>query len=268
MVSVTPIFNGIRQVITSSPYLVMGEGQSVFQEALQRSVRGVKKPNGKYYGGQGYKNLWSNIKKAFGEMETKNTALTQAEGGFWKATKKSICNIPSEFSSAWTSTAGKGVLSRLGSIGGVIAKRFPLIFGAWMVYDEGKKLWEAAKDGQLNAGEVAKSGSKLITATLGAAIGQALIPIPLVGGIIGFMGGQFLSELVIGKSYADQKQEILAKAGQTTNPTGGTFDTGSTNPLEYNQADAYMAQQLQMAMMQNPNIFAQPNPYMTTPYGV
>ena len=267
MVSVTPIINGIGRVIKTSPYLVMGEGQSVFQEALQKSVRGYKGPNGKYYGGQGYSNLWSNIKKAFAEMETKNTAMTQAEGGFWKATKKSICNIPSEFSSAWKNTAGKGFLSRLGSLGSVVGKRLPLIFGAWMVYDEGKKLWEAAKDGQLNAGEVAKSGSKLIGATLGAAIGQALIPIPLIGGIIGFMGGQFLSELVIGKSYADQKQEILAKAGQT-NPAGGTFDTGSTNPLACNQADAYLAQQLQLAMMQNPNIFAQPNSYMTPPYGV
>lgn len=260
MVSINPIISGIGRVIKTSPYLVLGEGQSVFQEALQQSIRGYK-VNGKYYGGQGYSNLWTNMKNAFKKMEAGNKALSTREGGFWKATKKSICNIPKEFSTAWTSSAGKGFLKRSGGLLKVLGSRLPLIFGAWMVYDEATKLWTAAKDGQLNAGEVAKSGSKLIGATLGAAIGQAMIPIPFVGGIIGFMGGQFLSELVIGKSYADQKKEILAKAGQT-NPVGGSFDTGTTNPISMNQADAYMAQQLQLAMMQNPNIFAKQGLYM------
>ena len=261
MVSISPIINGIGRVIKASPYIVLGEGQSVFQNSLQRSVRGVK-INGKYQGGKGYSDLWGHMKNAFKDVET---AKSNIKGGFWNATMDSLKNIPSEFSSAWKGSSG--FMGRFGSIAGVIGKRLPLLFGAWMVYDEVKNLWGAAKDGKLNATEVAKSGSKLICATLGAAIGQALCPIPLVGAFLGFPAGQWVAERIFGKSYVEEKEEILAQAngGKTAQP-GTTFDTGSTNPFAqpggYNWADMMMAQQLQQAYMQNPNMFIPQYPYM------
>ena len=41
----------------------------------------------------------------------------------------------------------------------------------------------------------------------GFAIGQALIPIPIVGGLIGSFVGDWLVSKVVGKSYSEQKAE-------------------------------------------------------------
>ena len=44
------------------------------------------------------------------------------------------------------------------------------------------------------------------------AIGQALIPIPLVGGMIGGMIGEWLVSKVVGKKHTEQKEELIAQA--------------------------------------------------------
>ena len=41
----------------------------------------------------------------------------------------------------------------------------------------------------------------------GAAIGQALIPIPVVGGLVGYLAGDTLMSLITGKSHSEKKAE-------------------------------------------------------------
>ena len=55
--------------------------------------------------------------------------------------------------------------------------------------------------------ETGKTSARLVGQMGGFAIGQALIPIPIVGGLIGSFVGDWLVSKVVGKSHSEQKAE-------------------------------------------------------------
>ena len=65
------------------------------------------------------------------------------------------------------------------------------------------------KDGGVATGllETGKAAAKIGLDTAGFMVGQALIPIPFVGGIIGSCVASWLGEKILGKSFAEQKGE-------------------------------------------------------------
>ena len=90
-------------------------------------------------------------------------------------------------------------------------KRFPMIGGLLAVGFELPNIFSAftSKDGGVATGllETGKAAAKIGIDTAGFMIGQALIPIPLVGGIIGSMVAGALGQAVLGKGFSEKQAE-------------------------------------------------------------
>ena len=214
-------WSNVRRFGKMIPYYLC-DGAVVHQEALERIVRGAKDATGKRVGGAGYTNFGSSFKKSLLETEQSYKRVLDAnEGSFFKYAKKSLKELPGEVTSGWK-TAGKtakaaGKSGLWGSIKGAfkaIGKKLPLVGSIIYAATEIPNIVKATADGGLVAGaaETLKAGGRMLGFTAGAAIGQALIPIPFVGAIVGGMVGEKLVSLVTGKSYTEQKEEIIAEA--------------------------------------------------------
>ena len=67
--------------------------------------------------------------------------------------------------------------------------------------------------------ETAKSAVNVLSGFAGFVIGQALCPIPIVGGLLGAVGASIISSTITGSRYKDQKEEALLaqqQFGQST----------------------------------------------------
>ncbi len=261
------VWNYAKRGLKMAPDFALGTGGEVFEKSLKEAVRGVKGADGKYFGGTGYKNFWQKLKNAFKASENHNEALIKQEGGFFKAMKKNLVDIPGAIQKGWidggavAKAAGKsGLWGSVKGVGKALAARMPLIGSLLFLAFETPNIIKATVDGGIVDGgaEFVKAGARATGSMVGFCVGQALCPIPVVGGIIGGMIGEWLTSKVVGKSYTDRQNEVKQKIAQAnTNGTG--FDTGTTNPFAMGgmNADQFMAQQLQSAMMQNPELFAQ-----------
>ena len=138
-------------------------------------------------------------------------------------------------------TAGKnsflgGLKGSLGAVG----KRLPLLGGILMLAAEIKNINGGMKEGGVIGGvkEAGKSVARVGTGMLGMALGTALIPVPVVGSIVGYMAGDWIAKLVVGKNYTERQLEAEVQAsaqkettGAAQQTTGSVFDTGTTNPF-------------------------------------
>lgn len=238
------------------PYYIC-DGSIVQQDALQRIVRGTKDAaTGKYVGGVGYKNLGGAIRQSFLETEAAYKGVLQQHGSFFKYAKTTLKNLPGEIGNAWTTNsaaakaAGKSAAwAGFKGAGGALLKRLPLVGSLIYCATEVPNIARATADGGLVSGaaETIKAGTKIAGFTAGAAIGQALIPIPIVGAIVGGMVGEGLASLVTGKSYTEQKQEIKEEA--ISEAQSGHIDTGATNPFSNGLTKEQMAQLAQLEEM-------------------
>lgn len=265
-VNLNKAFGYAKRVAKMAPDFALGTGGEAFEKSLREAVRGVKGADGKYVGGTGYKNFWTKLKDAFKASEAHNKTLIQSEGGFFKAMKKNLLDIPSSISSAWklggetAKAAGKsGFWGSMKGAGKAIYSKMPLIGSVLFVAMEAPNIIKATLDGGIvdGAAEFVKAGTRATASMAGFCIGQALCPIPIVGGIIGGMVADWAASKIVGKSYSEKKAEEQETLAQTQMPKG--FDTGTTNPFAMGNmtADQYMAQQLQAQMMNNPELFAQ-----------
>lgn len=88
-------------------------------------------------------------------------------------------------------------------------KRLPVVFAALELFN----IVPAFKDEGLFSGlkETVRSATRLTTSMAGFIAGQALIPIPLVGGLIGAIATDLVvgkcTDLLLGKSYSERKAE-------------------------------------------------------------
>ena len=174
-------------------------GRLIFDPKFQEIATNTLKQSRKVQG-------FSNIHKQIGDAFVKANEKTKGTP-FWKSLKTSATTLPRDISASWKGATGiwaksKGVLKQLG-------KRMPLIGSVLTVAFELPNIFSAFKDKGLVGGlvETTKSGSRLVGFMGGMAIGQALIPIPVVGGIIGGMLGDWLVSKVVGKSYSEKKAE-------------------------------------------------------------
>ena len=257
-------------------YLI--EGNDVQARFLDEAVRGTKVVTNRRYvadaagkinvaeetarvGGKGLKNFGQTLKDSFKASERASTAAYAANGGSaWQYLKNAFKSIPGELATGWK-TGGAAVakdagrLAKLGGsfkgLGSAIGKRMPFIGTAIYALTTLPNIFRATKEAGVvaGAGEVVKTVGSLTGFTVGCAIGQALIPIPFVGGLVGGLVGGFIADKIVGKSYTEKKAELQQQAlvqAQQAVPQGH-MDTGSTNPFA---AGLTPEQQYQLAMLQ------------------
>ena len=124
-------------------------------------------------------------------------------GGFWGSTWHAFKTTPKKIAQGWNvggklaERAGKTGLSKTwaqfkGALKG-IGKRMPLLFSLMAVLPELPNIFSAFKDNGIVGGitETGKTALRLGSGMVGAAIGQALIPIPILGGIVGYKAGDW-----------------------------------------------------------------------------
>ncbi len=271
-VTLNRIWNYAKRGVKMAPDFALGTGGEAFTNSLRTAVRGTKDAaTGKYVGGTGYSNFWTKLKDAFKASEAHNNSLIAQEGGFFKAMKKNLLDIPAGIRNGWTAggaaakAAGKSGL--WGSITGAaksLGTKMPLIGSLIFLAFETPNIIKATMDGGVvdGAAEFVKAGARAVGSMAGFCIGQALCPIPIVGGLIGGFVGEWLTSKLVGKSYSEKKaeqEEKLAMNQSQMSMPGEHFDTGTTNPFATSgmSADQYMIQQLQQAAMQNPDSYYQ-----------
>lgn len=242
-------WNCIRRAAKIAPDFIVGTGNEAFSKTLTNSFRGVKGIDGKRTGGLYFKNFWTQLKNAVKASEKHNASVRRLHGGFWKDMWYQLKTTPKLIGKSWkvgakaATTAGKnsfigGLKGSLGAIG----KRLPLLGGVLMLAAEVKNINGGMKEGGLLGGakEAGKSIARVGTGMVGMAIGTALIPVPVVGSIIGYMAGDWLAKLVVGKNYTERQAEAEAAANaakqvyssyNSSQASGNNFDTGSTNPF-------------------------------------
>lgn len=253
MVSVNGILSGTWSYLKAYPEFVCGTGNDVFAETLKKSFYGVEESGikGDYFSGFG-----KQLRKAFDDTIAANTAQTTTNGGFFKSLGKSFTSIPADFKELWAAgatDASKTGLSKFWtqtkSSLGVIGKRMPLIGTIAMVAMEAPNIFKATTEDSLLSGlwETAKAGIKIGLGTIGGAIGTALIPIPLAGTILGYMAGEFIGSLILGKTYSEkqeaQKAEIVKTATESTTQGGAQGNVGGSGGASTNFGTNVMGQQ-------------------------
>ena len=196
-----------------------------FQETVTTSLKASKSV-------MGYKGMHKQIGDAFVKANnaTKGSSI-------WKDMWHSVRTLPKDLSATYKNTSGlwgktKGIFGQLG-------KRMPVIGAGLMVGFELPNIFSAFNDKGLIGGiiEIFKSTGRLCGFMGGMAIGQALIPIPIVGGLIGGIAGDLLVGKITGKRHSEAKAEAEQLA----------------------MAEQQMLMQQQQQMMANP--YAQ-NPFM------
>ena len=105
------------------------------------------------------------------------------------------------------------------------------------------------KDGGIATGllETGKGIAKVGLDTAGFMIGQALIPIPFIGGMIGCMATSWLGEKILGKSFTDQKAEAEGK--QTALPSWTPYTAQGGTP-SFNGSSGFVAPQSTLSQEQ------------------
>ncbi len=203
------------------PDFVLGTGNEKFTQAMRKTIENRKINNQSYL-----ESVWSGIKNGTKEAEAHNCFMTNKYGGFWQSTWANLKSFPHKVAQGWkvggmlADKAGKTGISKFwsqfkGSMSG-IGKRMPLIGTLLIAVTELPNIFSAFKDEGLVGGivETGKAGLRLGAGMAGAAIGQALIPIPIVGGLVGYMAGDWLMSKFTGKSHSEKKAEAEEAAKQ------------------------------------------------------
>ncbi len=200
-----------------------GTGMDEFITSMDKSLFANRPAKKHWYSnpwaGMDRTNLGTKFKDAFKSVEAHEEALRKANGGsylktFWHQVK----TIPEVFSKEWKAGGASAKAARKsvtwGKIGGAnkaLMKRMPLIGGLMAVGFQLPNLITAFthKDGGVGTGvvEIGKAAGKLGLETAGFMVGQALIPIPFVGGLIGSFAAGWLGEKILGKSFAEKHEE-------------------------------------------------------------
>ena len=199
---------------------------------MNKSIFGKRPANTPWYQpykGADWSNFWTKFKTAFKDIEKHEAAVRKANGGsYWKSFTSQLSSTPELFKKEWIAggkaakAAGKSQLwGKIGGANKALMKRMPLIGGLMMVTTQIPNIYNAFtdKNGGVATGllETGKAVAKVGLDTAGFMIGQALIPIPFVGGMIGCIASSWLGEKILGKSFSDKKAEAEGK--QTALPS-------------------------------------------------
>lgn len=234
-------WNYIQRAGRIYPDFVMGTGNEAFTQVMRSTI------NNRAANGQTYmQSVWTGIKDGARAAERHNNILNKQQGGFWKSTWHALKTTPKKIRQGWMAggriadKTGKTGLSKFwsqfkGSLSG-IGKRMPLIFSLMVVLPELPNIFSAFKDKGLVGGvaETGKTALRLGAGMTAAAIGQALIPIPILGGIVGYMAGDWLMSKFTGKSHSEKKAELEDAQKQQLTQQQAITEQYSTNPFGRN----------------------------------
>ena len=194
--------SGISRIARAASKLIfMDEAFStVAEKAIKESVgattwRNIPKQNWR----KAPSSVWNALKKA--EAET-------CHEPFWSNLwNKTIKGFPGDVIKAFQGK--KGLWGTTKAFGGALLKRLPLLFVALEI----PNIYSAYKDKGVVGGtvELAKSATKFAAGMAGFVAGQALIPIPFVGGLIGCFATDWVVGKILGKSHTEKKEEAEAK---------------------------------------------------------
>ncbi len=218
-----------------------------FQDVATESLKASKKA-------MGFRNFHKQVGDAFvkAEQQTRNTS-------FWSGLKKSLTSLFPDIKSSWKSASGFG--GKLKAVFGQLGKRMPLLGVLLTAALELPNIISAFNDKGLGGGlvEIGKSTTRLAAGTAGFVIGQALIPIPLVGGLVGAFAGDWLMSKIVGKSHSEKKAEAEAEAKvaeaqqqyaeQVNNPYTQYAAQSAANGVSYPQPTMTPQQLLAMQQM-------------------
>ena len=231
-------WNYIQRAGRIYPDFVMGTGNEAFTQVMRSTIKN-RATNGQTY----MQSVWSGIKDGARAAEKHNNILNKQQGGFWKSTWHAIKTTPKKIAQGWrvggklADRAGKTGLSKTwaqfkGSLKG-LGKRMPLIFSLMVVLPELPNIFSAFKDKGLVGGvtEAGKTALRLGAGMTTAAIGQALIPIPILGGIVGYMAGDWLMSKFTGKSHSEKKAELEEAQKQQVAQQQAMMQQFNTNPF-------------------------------------
>lgn len=198
-----------------------GTGMDEFMDSLNGSIFGKCPKRAHWYSnpykGSDWSNFGTKFKDAIKAVEKHEAGIRAANGGsYFKAFWHQLSTIPDVFKTEWNTAtkaakaAGKSVgWARFGAVNKAFMKRMPLIGGLMAVAFQLPNICAAFKNGGLGTGicEVGKAAAKIGVDTAGFMVGQALIPIPIVGGLIGCMAAGWLGEKILGKGYKEKLEE-------------------------------------------------------------
>ena len=178
-----------------------GSGRLVFDpkfvEVVEHELKASKATQG-----------WKNIHKQIADSFVKAEQVSVAENpSLLKSMQNYLTTLPGDMKTAWKNSTGFG--GKATAIGKEFWKRMPLIGALIAIGFEVPNLVSAVRDKGLFGGliEAGKSSVRLIASGAGFAIGQALIPIPILGGLIGCFAGDWLVSKIVGKSHTEKKAE-------------------------------------------------------------
>ena len=224
---------------------------AVFGTGTERAAQVLKKTKNfeKFFA-----SMERNSLKEMGAVRAKGGALQGASwkgffGNFGKNLKTLLPELGKSISGGYK--AG-GFLGGVKGLGKGLGSKMPLIGSLMLLGFEIPNIFKATKNEGIVSGaaETVKAGARLGGAMVGAAIGQALIPIPFVGGLIGWVAGERLVSMFTGKSYSERvakleekKQEEAPKNMNNTDSlysgvTPSTMSTVPINPFAQNQNGA------------------------------
>lgn len=234
-------WNYIQRAGRIYPDFVMGTGNEAFTQVMRSTIKN-RAANGQTY----MQSVWSGIKDGARAAERHNNILNKQQGGFWKSTWHALKTTPKKIAQGWrvggrlADRAGKSGFSKTwsqfkGALKG-LGKRMPLIFSMLVVLPELPNIFSAFKDKGLVGGiaETGKTALRLGAGMTGAAIGQALIPIPILGGIVGYMAGDWLMSKFTGKSHSEKKAELEEAQQQQIAQQQAMMQQYNTNPFGTN----------------------------------
>ena len=227
---------------------VFGTGCEAFEHSIQGSIFSKSKGLKWWQIGEKYKradfsNFWGKMKDATKAMEASEAAKV-GKGSYLRKLWEEFKGLPKFLKDGFVAGKAKGGFGGgLKGFGGALLKKMPLIGGILMLVGHVPDIKAAFKDGGIGAGlwETVKSGAKVVLDMAGFIVGQALIPIPFVGGIIGSIVIGGLGNKILGKGY---KEKLEAESALAQNGA-----VNSNNPFgQYQQPGQYQQQgQYQMA---------------------
>lgn len=203
-------------------------GRLIFDDRFASKVASRIKAHGKMYKKAG-KNRFHDFHKQIGDAFQRADQITgkidpvtkKPKIGIFGNIRKSFEQYGGDVAALWKNK-DKSFFSKIGGTIKGLGKRAPLIGTALMVAFELPNIFKATKDGGLIAGaaEAGKSGVRIAAGVACGAIGAALLG--PVGSIAGFLIGDMLGKLVVGKSYSEKKaaeeaEKNLPNAQQTQN---------------------------------------------------
>lgn len=267
-VTTNSYWNYARRIGNVYLHSTFGTGAEEFMESMNKSIFGKRPANTPWYQpykGADWSDFWTKFKTAFTDVEKHEAAVRKANGGsYWKSFTSQLSSTPELFKKEWIAggkaakAAGKSQFwGKIGGANKALMKRMPLIGGLIMVatqipniykaftsdgVDEKTGLVDPRKTGGLATGllETGKAVAKVGLDTAGFMIGQALIPIPFVGGMIGCIASSWLGEEILGKSFTDKVDEIDGKKSILPSCTPYTAQNNTQN---FNGSSGFVAPQ-------------------------